>query len=745
MSLPSLFLKETSEGDISQTKLPQDMDLWAETISAKVRELIPGARHMIIKITFLKKNEEQGIATGSATIHDQKLNKAIYMPLIVKNFNLYPLDIMMVPKKDAEGGFDVMPYSAELFAQTMHNADPFSHLERPIDRVQQLYMNPQNSVVYPPNTRNVYASAGGQVLGAICDTIDPADKAEFIDYIKQSENVLIGYEKRANLDLIKKIAASKIKDTPEAETRLKNISLLKRKGQSNIQLITSSDEVFDPIIEEGKNGVAPCVDDKPIVSEETLNEVRRNGEKMIFNDLKPKEDVMLGPAQTPGNYTNTEDHASDIKVFGSYKVQDKNGVFHTGVVIPNVIDFNMKKKGGQIFFSLNKSSFQDKIVGIPTGKEPLQFLKFREPTIGSTGVFVTHNGKNALTTIPVTIRSMADFEGNEHIVAMDLNGRKIKIKYGGYIPENKRKNEFDASMGGLKNIAKVKDYYIVPRRFKFLHLDNFTELAEDAKTMSLKLASKKMSAAPIRVIHTGANQFALKGPDMTKMASMCKWDSSNLSASQAVFLLAGKKCPLVKAAEALRVAGSHIGETSIHGLPATKYAGQVTENTVKIAEDFVKTIKNIRVNLIKEASSIEDSQVVDAALSLNFVNPDNIDKFIGFVPLFEQASKGLAQTLLASRLGITEIPEQATAGAMNKIMEVVKGLKRLKSLEEKTASGQKALSEVIKEHVAGHAGKYMAGSGLFGMYVGSEVSKRKNYKKGFNHGAIAMRNYMNTK
>ena len=97
---------------------------------------------------------------------------------------------------------------------------------------------------------------------------------------------------------------------------------------------------------------------------------------------------------------------------------------------------------------------------------------------------------------------------------------------------------------------------------------------------------------------------------------------------------------------------------------------------------------------------------------------------------------------LASRLGIQEIPEASTTGAMTKMIDVIKGLKRLETLGEKTAKA-KAFGEVARKHFLRNAGKYTAGSGLFGMYVGSEVSKKKNYKRGFNDGAVAMRNYMN--
>ena len=735
MSLPSLFLKETSHGDVSKTKLPQDMDLWAETITSKVRMVLPESRHMLIKVTFLKKDEETGTATGAATLHDQKLNKAVFIPLIVNNFKLAPLDILLVPKSKGEDGFDVMPLDREAFAECMFNADPFESLERPIDRIQQMYLNPQNNVVYPPYFRNVYASAGG-VISSLDGTISEEDKAAFLASLDQNKSALIGYEKRAHLDILKKVAESKVRMTPEGANKLKNITLLKQKDGETIQMLSTSDEVFDPVIEESKPSIVSCdLKGKVPNPEETLNEVKRNGEKMIFSKTNPKDEVMLGPVNSPNHYTQTEEKPMSVDLFGSYKVQDKNGVFHSGIVIPNVIDFNMKKINGKVFISQDKCSFQDKIVGIPTGAEKFQFMKFREPAIGMTGVFVTSNEKNAIATIPITIRSMSDHMGEEHIIGMDMNGGKVKIKYGGYI---KGEDDQFADNSLLKNIAKVKDYYIVPKRFKFMAMDNFCQLMESGESMNLKTASMKLDAAPIRVIHTGASQFALKGPDMFKMASMCGWDSTNLSASQAVFLLSAKKAPLTKIAKALKIAGSQHQEVALHGLPATRYEHSYNEREVKLAEVALNEIEGIKTNLLKEASTLDDSQTVDAALSLNFINADNIDKFIGYLPLFEQASRGLAQCLLASRLGVNEIPEYETSSCMHKMLDVIKGLKRLRNLEEKTASG---LQNLLKEHI----GKAMLVSGGVGAIGGYQMSKKKNYKKGFHDGAVAMNNYMNTR
>jgi hypothetical protein len=689
MSLENLFMKEVSDkGELALTQLPKDMDQWPETIVSKIKEKLPQSKHLLMKVTFMQKNEEQGTSTGCVTLHDQKLNKSLYIPLITKNFKLYPLDVMIIPKKDSENGLEVVPLTPDGFDECMFNSDVFSHLERPMDRIQQLYLNPQNSVVYPPYFRNVYASA--QVIDAINDTISPEDRAKFVQDLKANPEVLVGYEKRANLDVLKKIAGDQkasMKNKVQKPVQIgnSNIAFIKKDVKGDFKICYTSDEVFDPIIQNvGKHEIHDHVSAVAENAEEILNEVERNGEYIVVDNTKPAEGASVKDMEKI-RYQDVDDDPVDVKRFGSYRVMDKGGTQHKGLVFPTVINFDQNVTGTKLFYKGDKTCYQTKIVGIPTEAEPSQFLRFREPSIGMTGVFVAMNEKNAICTIPITLRSvMEDSHGYSYqkLVGETLEGKKIKIKYshGGLeSTEQHLKHDFEEPGDlGLKEIVKTKDFYIVPKRFRFLPLSgSFCELHENPGSMYMKTASMSLDASPVKIIHTGANQFSLKGPDMHKMASAMGWDKTNLSAGQAIFLLTAKKAPIEKTAYALKSAGKW-GSSEIHHLPNIIDADQYKSSITKQASYFDNYIKGLKVNLIKEASKLEETQLVDTALSLNFINSKNVDKFVSFIPYFKECTKMLAQSLLAARLGMTEIPEQDTQTAMYKLVDVVKGLERLK-------------------------------------------------------------------
>jgi hypothetical protein len=685
MALQDLFLGESQHQEAAMTKLPQDMDLWAETIVSKIRERLPGAKDLTISINFSKENEEMGTATGSAKLLNQKLNKSVHVPLIVKNFSLYPMDVMLIPNDNAEGEFEAVPLNKDYYLEALFNPHTFHELGDPVDRLRQLYGGySQGRLIFPPTFRNVYASAN--MLNSIKDTVWSEDVTELMSTLKSSPNILVGYEKRANLDKLQLISSMKEK-TAASKKKLQNVSVIKKDLHNKYKLYTSSDEAYAPIVEgitrqELKDTLHGNVEHV----EDTLHEVDRNGEYMVFSKLNPVEPIVTHPGEH--QYQSVTERATEPKIFGVYKIQDKNRVYHTGVVIPNIINFdNTIQRGEKVFLSPNKCAFQGKMSGTSVDdKKACKLLHKMEPQIGMTGVLVAHSETNAVATVPFTIRSMMKVNGTYNIVAMDLNGRKLKIKMesgdGCYGPaevmsmNDAKKSVADFhTMDQIKKIVKVKDVYLIPTNFKFVPMDNFAEMAEVPQSVWNKLAS--VGGSPVRVIHTGANQFSLKGPQLDKMASAVGWDYTNLSPSQAVFLLAAKKCPLDKIAHAMTKAGE-LGESQIHGLPTMAFGQtEATEQQIKFASAWVNDVRALRVNLVKEASQLEDSSLVDTALSLNFINPENINKFVNFIPAFENAIKALAQTLMASRLGMTEIPEQSTATAMHKLVEVVKGLKRL--------------------------------------------------------------------
>jgi len=171
----------------------------------------------------------------------------------------------------------------------------------------------------------------------------------------------------------------------------------------------------------------------------------------------------------------------------------------------------------------------------------------------------------------------------------------------------------------------------------------------------------------------------MRGAD--KYAAAAGWDHSNLNSAQTKMILLSLGVPK-------EVVENSIKEAKKKGHAEFRLTEFIPTKAEKIAEfrpkaaELVKAAASVKRNLFKEASFIDNAQTVDALLSLNFVTPDNITKFVGKIPHFKATISHLASSLIASRLGMKEIPEEASAVAMERLIEVVNGLEKLRASQE---------------------------------------------------------------
>jgi len=654
MSVQSLFLKEVTDYETANTKLPTETAEWDEAIIGKFLQKIPSAESYIMKPKYTHISEETGTAMGSLYVVEQAKRKLVAIPLVIKRFQMYPLDVIMSPNKD--GSFSTFPLTTEKFNQLIVNSDTFDYLDKTIDRMQELYFNPQSTTVFPPYLRNV-ASSG--VLDFVANTITPAQKNAFFEELEANKNVIIGYEKRANLEILQKIA--EVEYDPEKKDDYKDPKLmhLKVKGDGDLLITTLDDEMYDPIISAGR---IPSDSDDPMhchLPEDALHAVIENGERIISN-IDPVTGVslyhnktMLGPNQSRTAYGNADGDVIPASSFSHFKVQDSLGIYHRGVVFPNVIDFKGKPVSMKIFYNTNCYSYQSDFAGMLIGNVFRGMLQFGEPSYGMVGTFISIKEDATVATIPVLIKGRAEYNnGKEALKAIDAFGKPVKINLG-----------YPGS-----EMVEIKGEYYLPCDYKFLPMSNFKELAERPDQIKQKVSAQMMDATPIKLMHTGHGQFSLRGPDIDKMASLINWDHTNLSPGETAFLLSAKRCPMETIRESIKTASFYPDGVTIHGLPRTSYT----------RDSVLPKMRITPVSFLKEASYIDDAETVDALLSLNFMSTENIHKFCAMIPILEHTGEKLAQLLLASRIGMSKIPEGATSTAMYKLIEVIEGLKKLK-------------------------------------------------------------------
>jgi len=81
----------------------------------------------------------------------------------------------------------------------------------------------------------------------------------------------------------------------------------------------------------------------------------------------------------------------------------------------------------------------------------------------------------------------------------------------------------------------------------------------------------------------------------------------------------------------------------------------------------------------EKVSSLILGMSVDAALSLNFLNPETLIKFADMRPDLEESLSKLCALLMASRLGMTEVPESALTMCIHGLEPTLQGLRLLET------------------------------------------------------------------
>jgi hypothetical protein len=357
-----------------------------------------------------------------------------------------------------------------------------------------------------------------------------------------------------------------------------------------------------------------------------------------------------------------------VTAFGIYKVTNaETGKQMIGYVIPNLFDpVQGAPTGVALFTNGTAYAVQPGITGSLVGVN--HNLPIPEnPDVRGLGVFVKTNGKAIMCTMPYNIVTKVQVEGNGYFAAQDMQGNDIRI-----IP----------SQGLTRPVASSTTDIAIPADFKFMPLENPVQLAAGNELMKAAQANAYETMAEIRAWEGGCR---LSGPVFEKVGSgEHDWVGG-------VFWLAAAGMPQNLSAACLEKAASSGTPIRMFGLQPLSTREELYQEALKeAAVDMLDTEIPQRVNLLKEisaitfdkkASALVDTASVDAVLALNFLNPENVETFIEFLPQLEEASTKLASVVLAAQIGLQSIPKTAAVRAMFALEDVISGLKSLKTYQ----------------------------------------------------------------
>lgn len=353
------------------------------------------------------------------------------------------------------------------------------------------------------------------------------------------------------------------------------------------------------------------------------------------------------------------EQAVPIDRFGTYKVTNaQNGRQIMGFVIPGLFDPMSGQPTQQLLFT-NGSAYaiQDMMMGILTG------VNFNLPASDvprGLGIFYKTDGKSLMATVPYNIISEVTVEGKTYYSAQTTEGIEIQLLM---------------SEGLKMPVASSGSEIIIPMDFQFLPLDNPIQIAADQNLLKTAQALAEESSCTIRAWKGGCS---LSGPVFEKMGS------GEHSIEDGLFYLAAAGCPQNKSLPYLEKAAQDKAPLKIYGLFPLSPIEEVYEEAEKQASidlSFMELPKKVNllkeitaISMDKEASALVGTATVDSVLALNFINPENISTFVEFIPQLKETSEKLASLVLASQLGLKQVPQSAAVRAMFALEDTIKSL-----------------------------------------------------------------------
>ena len=225
-------------------------------------------------------------------------------------------------------------------------------------------------------------------------------------------------------------------------------------------------------------------------------------------------------------------------------------------------------------------------------------------------------------------------------------------------------------------------------------------MSSSVQEYTTKEASAHLTADPLSVRWTGV-VYEVAGSGMEKTA---------LDERRFKLLLATRGTTLDKIAQIEKKAKT-VGIAKVHGLMPLRDRSAFEKHANDTYAKLESVCAKLRVDLVKEAAEIDDAMTVDALLSLGFINPENLTKFVSYKPVFVKVADYIAELLLAARLGLKDLNESALVTVLSRLGEVIEGLKKvengLKKPNIKTAG-----AKLDKAHKALTAAGAVAGLGM---------------------------------
>lgn len=681
MSL-QLFPDDPKFSSTNWVPINKDASVWDAEITTKVKKVVP-ADNIDISVIWNTKDENKGYGLGSAVVVAKRGKSRFIIPVIVKEFKLAPLDVMITNSKamrlteeNAEeslfsGGIGDM--SSRDASNGIIGSDPNGWMPNDFSDYSRAEVTYQKSsgikldlAILNGNWGILKRASEDGSDPIFTDYVNAWSSVEGLERAKQSlsdPGVMNKYaegDKQIFVEFMNDISTDQVKkekrDGSAVESSChdpmppgRKIEVVKKVGPDAYVMLSSSIENFAPAMDlkDGEN--VRVILTSQLKNEGAVDAVVAALEAAGTSGVtvpwpKDDEDVVLGTQEAIGG-----------DKWGVYDAYDQASNPARGVLFTRVMDANGDVKDRKVFLTSagggkQNPSFAPKPVPLA---EPTLYnedlLEIRDaPSAGDYGYLILKD----LLIGPFDIMSMSkdrwtDTEYRANIATADGSTKVLST------------SEYIQGVSVSKNGLRVSD------KFKWANVSNIK------KYVTAPALKKEAS------VYYDRGRYTLSG-----FGVPAEW-STNLKEAEAKFTLASHGLGIQKISQALLMA-KQAGSVDIAGLKGQRQIEKSASSawSDRAWEKFSQQFDHGDHDFVKLASMFDRLDTVDKVLGLNFISKANIARFVSAIPLLKDALEELVRLLVVSRIGATEVPEEAISQTIDSMSEVIDGLESLSLHEE---------------------------------------------------------------
>ena len=641
----------------AEARLSDNADTWVQEVVKELHKQHPYVGTFDVSTIMTETDGEKGYGIGYFEISSKTARGAfgpggeamralsgirtVRIPIIIKENKLMPLDVFMDADKKArplsEARLRVAMYRPQMFdtvAKSPGDASLSDTLYPPSARQRSMY---GGQVTEVPQSK-LGSAKPYLLLEAIAPSILASDLRRIDSELEKdaaltrallaNEGTLPLLQFLDELEPVDPAAIAKM-----ASSVVPDVYQVVRNGESYLLKMAASQDFNPEVVEADRPGMAELAGEDMVEAADQFGASTVSTDPVVHSKLEDEEIAV-------------------IEHFGEYRVKTQEGKEIMGWVFPTVLDYDGVALPMAMFTNGSESAIQEQIAGSFVGKSS-NIIK-ADPEGYGFFYRVTQSG-SVLAFVPTEIQTKGQDEMGPFLIGETVMGESVKVRFAQHLNELTPMGEGEVAL---------------PTDIRWAPLGEDVISLIDEPEQFVKISHILKRAHQVQIISDKSTWTFRGGAGLSKLAHEHR---EGLEGSDAVFMACVLGMEPQFAINQL-IKAAQFGSVLIDGcrevhVPREKQAAARSE-----AKALLEGMPP-RYLLLKEAAALDDITTVDKVLSINFLTPENIQTFIDFLPDFEEAISKLAGLLITIRLGMQDVPESSVKNAMERLDEVVDGLK----------------------------------------------------------------------